>query len=43
MVAGVAGAVVTLGGLFVPGVRAIERRAPREAAVEAAEPVAVNA
>ena len=43
VVAGVAGAVVTLGGLFVPGVRAIERRAPREAAVETAEPVPVNA
>jgi DHA3 family tetracycline resistance protein-like MFS transporter len=43
VVAGVAGAAVTFGGLFVPGVRAIERRVPREAAVEAAEPVPVNA
>jgi DHA3 family tetracycline resistance protein-like MFS transporter len=43
VVAGLAGAAITLGGLFVPGVRAIERRAPREAAVESAEPVPVRA
>jgi DHA3 family tetracycline resistance protein-like MFS transporter len=42
VVAGVAGAVVTLGGLFVPGVRAIERRAPRGTAAEVGEPVPVN-